>query len=957
MSYYGGRDHARQGPSTSRNYVGNQHRQKDTQRYKDNVQDSSRKVAVRTNYVRRPGWAANCESVAILTNFFALNLNVKKVYMYTVDIVVGSIDGGGKFMPRFKPNERRMNKTSSDNHRQVLDQLHEKYSVPGSVFHDDDRSRPLLFAYDGAKTFFTTKALPTKRTDLKTVINEVVTIEIAERKVLYEVVVKFSGTVDMECLTKQTIDSPDMTGQALKALDIILLSELSKKRLIYGHGIFHLTDRSSSRSISKAKEVNFGHFQTAKYCAAGPLINIDRFTATFYSPGDLSQLIINLMSPEDDRVPVNQFFENQISDMGRFSRRLLKMLLGVKVATTHMSYRKTFKIKEITNRRADEIEFEANEPEENGKKKYINVVQYFETTYKRKIMPFAPCIRTGSKQRPVYYPLDVLLVEKNASIAPVRDEENLELIRICSKATTEQRFEIIKKSVEGVKKDSLAVLHEFEIDLATDPVEVEAKVVNHPVLHFGDGVSWTPSSGRWEMNDKKVYHSEVIDNWCVIKLSKNTSERAVSLFLKEMFAEAKSMGIKLRKPESSPRRYRWRDDENIWSCDGEHLVAIFEEIKLTFACKPNLVLFVIEEKNDDMYREIKYLGEVKHGVNTQCITDNNINADRSRKKYDGIVPNMLLKINTKLDGVNCYAITSELIGLNGKTMFIGADVTHPNKGETIQSSIAAITASYDSKSNFYKASVRAQVGSEEIILEMEDMVLELFDGYVERNSKQAEVLPDHIIFYRDGVSDGMFAQVMEQEVGQMKRAFRQFQTKNGELYKPKLTFIIVQKRHHTRFIPKDIKQGVGHGVNVPSGTVVDQKVVHPHDFDFYLCSQESAFGTCRPTHYYVLQDDNSFTADQLYKLTFGLCHSYATATRAISIPAPVQYAHLAAFRARHHLKFSNAEREFLQGRLGQNCGRMSEWSKLPDAKRRAIGRDISEWIQVRKETTFRMYFI
>ena len=36
-------------------------------------------------------------------------------------------------------------------------------------------------------------------------------------------------------------------------------------------------------------------------------------------------------------------------------------------------------------------------------------------------------------------------------------------------------------------------------------------------------------------------------------------------------------------------------------------------------------------------------------------------------------------------------------------------------------------------------------------------------------------------------------------------------------------------------------------------------------------------------------------------MTFNLCHCIASAPRILSIPAPVQYAHLAAKRARNHL--------------------------------------------------------
>lgn len=55
-------------------------------------------------------------------------------------------------------------------------------------------------------------------------------------------------------------------------------------------------------------------------------------------------------------------------------------------------------------------------------------------------------------------------------------------------------------------------------------------------------------------------------------------------------------------------------------------------------------------------------------------------------------------------------------------------------------------------------------------------------------------------------------------------------------YRPKVTFIVVQKRHHTRFFPSDFREGVGKSRNVPPGAIVDHTVTSSESFDFYLCS-------------------------------------------------------------------------------------------------------------------------
>ena len=77
--------------------------------------------------------------------------------------------------------------------------------------------------------------------------------------------------------------------------------------------------------------------------------------------------------------------------------------------------------------------------------------------------------------------------------------------------------------------------------------------------------------------------------------------------------------------------------------------------------------------------------------------------------------------------------------------------------------------------------------------------------------------------------------------------------------KPKITIIIVAKRHHVRFFPG----GTGpmeqdRSGNCLAGTVVDQVVSHPTEFDWYLQSHGGLLGTSRPAHYNVLYDENGF---------------------------------------------------------------------------------------------------
>ena len=97
-------------------------------------------------------------------------------------------------------------------------------------------------------------------------------------------------------------------------------------------------------------------------------------------------------------------------------------------------------------------------------------------------------------------------------------------------------------------------------------------------------------------------------------------------------------------------------------------------------------------------------------------------------------------------------------------------------------------------------------------------------------------------------------------------------------YTPKITFVIVQKRHHARLFVENSMDGDRSG-NVKPGTVVDNVITHPAQFDFYLVSHAGIQGTSRPTHYHVLWDENRFTSDVLQDLTYRLCYTFARCNR------------------------------------------------------------------------------
>ena len=84
-----------------------------------------------------------------------------------------------------------------------------------------------------------------------------------------------------------------------------------------------------------------------------------------------------------------------------------------------------------------------------------------------------------------------------------------------------------------------------------------------------------------------------------------------------------------------------------------------------------------------------------------------------------------------------------------------------NLGERERPSITSLCASMDAKASRYAASIRVQSGrTSEIIADLANMVKELLKTFYQTCGRK----PERILFYRDGVSEGQFGQVMKSEI-------------------------------------------------------------------------------------------------------------------------------------------------------------------------------------------------
>lgn len=612
-------------------------------------------------------------------------------------------------------------------------------------------------------------------------------------------------------------------------------------------------------------------FQSVRIGQNWTFLNVDTVATAFYEEGPLLDFVRKVLQNRGQRFEATQACSLTEAQVNKLKRKLS----GVKVKVTHLPYPRKYAIKSVTFKSAKELCF--GDPPQS-------VAAYFASTYGALRFPNLQCINVGKKD--TYLPMEVCeIVEKQQCKKKLDEQQTADMIRK-SVVSCKERFRVIQQGLDSSLKDSAPVLQQYNIHVDSIPTQLEGRVIPPPgVVYNASGVV-QPRQGSWNL--RPMYRPSELSVWAVLSFSMVCSEDIVVRFAKLLISTAKEFSMTIANPsvvKSCPPRAR----EFTYPAVKAELE---EMLRKTPSCQ---LCLVILPATSSIYALLKSDAETRLGLLTQVVLDKNVT-----RGTRAILENLLQKINTKLGGINSSITTSLSSVFKVPVIVIGADVTHSSRFDASCYSIAALCGSLDTVPSRFACTVSAQdirgKKARELIDDLSEMIKKLLLAFYKATPK---LKPHKIFYYRDGVSEGQFRAVLQHELAGIRKACLEL-SPGGE-YQPDITFVTVQKRHHVRFQPTKPEDECGRAGNVPPGTVVDNTVVHPRDYDFYLCSHFGIQGTSRPAHYYVLWDDNKMSQANLEKLTYSLCHTYARCTRTVSIPAPVYYAHLAAFRARHHL--------------------------------------------------------
>ncbi|KAK4406446.1 protein argonaute 4A [Sesamum angolense] len=820
-------------------------------------------VVVKRVPMARRGFASRGQTISLLTNHFkvALSRTDGHFYHYSVSI-------------RYEDDSPADAKGIG---RRVLDKVHDTYvsELAGK-----------RFAYDGEKSLFTVGPLPRNKLEFTVVLEEISSNrnlgsgshgadgspdEIdrkrsrrQRRSKTYKVSINYAAKIPMQAIANALRgQDSEHYQEAVRVLDIILRQHAAEQGcLLVRQSFFHNEPRNFI-DLGGGVVGCRGFHSSFRATQGGLSLNMDVSTTMIVKPG-----------PVIDFLLMNQKVDNPAQIDWIKAKRMLKNL-RIKAVNSNIEYKISGLSDRICREQKFPLKIRREGTSEAQQEVEITVYDYFLHHRNIRLRHSAdfPCINVGKPKRPTYIPVELCsLVSLQRYTKALSNLQRASLVEKSRQKPTE-RMNALKQAFTSSNYATDPLLGSSGISVSSEFTQIQGRVLAPP-----SGEDFVPRNGRWNFNNKRLVEPIKLERWAVVNFSARCDMRNLC---RDLARCGQMKGISIKPPfqmfEEKPQFRRTPAPIRV-----DEMIAM---IKSGLPGEPQFLLCILpEKKNSDIYGPWKRKNLSDLGIVTQCIAPTRIN-DQYLTNLGGI--NSLLTI----EHTPSIPLVSSV-----PTLIVGMDVSHGSPGRSDVPSIAAVVSSRQwPLISRYRAAVRTQSPKME-------MIDSLF--------KKVSDTEDHGIF-RDGVSESQFTQVLNIELEQIMEACKLL----DESWHPKFMLVVAQKNHHTKFFQANSAD------NVPPGTVIDNGICHPRSNDFYMCAHAGMIGTTRPTHYHVLYDELDFSPDDLQELVHSLSYVYQRSTTAISVVAPICYAHLAAAQMAQFIKFEEAsDRSSSHSGTAAGCG-------------------------------------
>lgn len=329
-----------------------------------------------------------------------------------------------------------------------------------------------------------------------------------------------------------------------------------------------------------------------------------------------------------------------------------------------------------------------------------------------------------------------------------------------------------------------------------------------PRIEYGGNKPVDVNSGEWNMKNVKFKNSATLDNWTVMFLRSCNNNQDYWTDMQGFFTPAilafrkqlQTAGMTVHQPNLGVNGDEpievFVDQRDSADALFKKIDAGFQDDKMT-ARRPKSLLVLMSVAHTEIYNQLKVCGDLKYGIHTVAVVGSKfVGKKHEHRPQPTYFANVGLKFNLKLGGRN-QAVQPADLGIisQGKTMVVGLDVTHPSPGSVKDApSVVGIVASIDSTMAQFPGDLDSQTGRQEEIANLEPLMIKRLRLWQKNNN----LLPENILIYRDGVSEGQYYNtVVEKELPPIRRAC---ELGYGASFKygvnPRITIVIVGKRHN-----------------------------------------------------------------------------------------------------------------------------------------------------------------
>ncbi|GAB7346160.1 hypothetical protein MBLNU457_4905t1 [Dothideomycetes sp. NU457] len=718
----------------------------------------------------------------------------------------------------------------------------------------------------------------------------------AGRPNTHRVVIKRTTTIDFTVLDAYLKGRADFDTKCLEAINFAdhLLREFASQRLTAIKRSFFQAGQTRfdlGGGIEAFKGVyqsmRIAHQPGNNHCLT---VNVDVSNGTFWRAGPLSNAVAAVLNTSPNNIAGATRSEGAL--------RQLKRLRRVQVYTDYRGTHDNYTIDRFLDQTANSYTF--TNKDANGRDVKMSIAQYFQQKYNTRLQhPDWPLVQMTKKNCVV--PIEVLKLEENQRFNFKLDERQTSQMIRFAVTPPKDRWDDINRGVQMLNWGQDPYLAAYGMKINPNPVVTKGRLLQNPKVAFANGENNPGTTGRWDLRGKKFLTAspQPLKAWGVVLMPGRfrADEATVKRFISSFVTAYEGHGGKVASREPVIVHPASQDV-------GEIVGQAWQKIGNHFTQRPQMIVFMLQDKNTIVYGRIKKSCECRFGVVSQCVQYQQV--QKCQAQY---ISNVLMKFNAKLGGSTARAVgptTAQGI-FREPTMIVGVDISHPapsgQSADSEKMSTLAMTVSLDRYCTRYSAMVNSN-GYRVEMVQTENWT-KLFKPQVINwiSTIGGGKLPKTIIYFRDGVSEGQFSSVINQEVRDMRELLNQHTKDHGI----KFMVIIASKRHHVRFFPRD--QSKDKNGNPLPGTLVESGVTHPYENDFFLCSHSAIKGTARPTHYHVLLNEPNMPNEQIQTLIYEHCYQFIRSTTPVSLFPAVYYADIAALRAKYHdSKFANQDR-------------------------------------------------